>query len=76
MADKALFLVGDVVRLTGLSEATVRHLIARELIPSRRLGRRIVILPEELEGSLRQLPRPTDHLGPLADPRNGECSAA
>ena len=61
MADKALFLVGDVVLRTGLSEASVRHLIARELIPSRRLGRRIVILPEELEAALRQLPRLGDH---------------
>jgi Helix-turn-helix domain len=68
MADtgKTLFLVGDVARLTGLSEATIRHLIARELIPSRRLGRRIVILPEELQDSLRQLPRLAEHLEPRA----------
>ncbi len=62
MADKALFLVGDVVQRTGVPEATVRHLIARELIPSRRLGRRIIVLPEELEAALRQLPRLGAHL--------------
>jgi predicted nucleic acid-binding Zn ribbon protein len=57
MADKALFLVGDVVQRTGLSEATVRHLIARELIPSRRLGRRIVggVAPRR---AYRPAPRP------------------
>ena len=55
---KAFYRVPDLIRLTGLSEPVVRHLLATGVIPSRRLGRRVIVLPDELEESLHCLPRP------------------
>lgn len=62
MAAKIFYRVPDLIELTGFSEPVIRHLLATGAIPSRRLGRRVVILPEELKASLRRLPRPGDDL--------------
>ena len=53
-----LLRVPDLARLLGCSESAARNLIARQAIPSRRLGRRVVILRRELEACLETLERP------------------
>jgi hypothetical protein len=55
---RVFYRVPDLIKLTGLTEPVVRHLLATGAIPSRRLGRRVIVLPDELEQSLHQLPRP------------------
>ncbi len=52
-----VYRVPDVARLLGCSEAAARRMIERGEIPSRRLGRRVVVLPEELEAFLKSLHR-------------------
>ena len=56
--------VPDVARLLGCSEAAARRMIERGEIPSRRLGRRVVVLPEELEAYLRSLKPPGNRRAP------------
>jgi hypothetical protein len=56
--ERVLYRVPDLIRLTGLNEPVVRHLLATGVIPSRRLGRRVIVLPDELEQALHRLPRP------------------
>ena len=41
----------------GCTEAAARHLVERNQIPSRRLGRRVIVLAEDLEAYLRSLAR-------------------
>ena len=47
--------IPDVARLLSRSEHAVRTMIARGDLPSRRLGRRVVILADELETCLKAL---------------------
>jgi excisionase family DNA binding protein len=49
--------IPELARLLGASEVAARRLVERGALPSRRLGRRVVILREELEAHLRALPR-------------------
>ncbi len=42
--------------LLGLTEKGLRHLIERRRIPHRRIGRRVVILRDELDRWLHDLP--------------------
>lgn len=58
--------IPDVARLLGCTEAAARRLIERRLIPSRRLGRRVIVLPDELRAYLKSLHRPGQE---LASPR-------
>jgi hypothetical protein len=48
--------VPDICRFLNKNEGVVRHMIARRTIPTRRLGRRVFALREDLEGYLRSLP--------------------
>ena len=47
--------IPDVARLLSRSEQAVRTMIARGHLPSRRLGRRVMILADELETCLKSL---------------------
>ena len=58
--EQLIYRVPDVARLLGCSEAAARRMIERGDIPSRRLGRRVVVMPEELEAHLRSLRRATE----------------
>jgi excisionase family DNA binding protein len=53
-----VYRIPDVARLLGCTEAVVRQMIARRQIPSRRLGRRVVVLREELRAHLQDLQHP------------------
>ncbi len=58
-----VYRIPDVARLLGMSEAAARRMIERGDIPSRRLGRRVVVLPEDLEAHLKSLRRAGEDLG-------------
>ncbi len=51
-----VYRVPEVARRLGTTDAAVRRMIERGILPSRRLGRRVVVVPEELEAYLRSLP--------------------
>jgi len=51
------FSVSEVARLIGRSELATRRAIERGQIPARRWGRRVVVLANELERFLTELPR-------------------
>ena len=53
--EQLVYRVPDVARLLGCTEAAARRMIERGEIPSRRLGRRVVVLPEDLEDHLKSL---------------------
>jgi hypothetical protein len=53
--EPAVYNIPEVARVLGRTEAATRHLIARNLIPARRLGGRIIVLADELEEHLRSL---------------------
>ncbi len=53
--EQLVYRVPDVARLLGCTEAAARRMIERGEIPSRRLGRRVVVLPEDLEARLKSL---------------------
>jgi excisionase family DNA binding protein len=53
-----IYRVPEVARLLGCTEAVVRQMIARGQIPSRRLGRRVVVLADELHAHMKALKRP------------------
>ena len=53
--EQLIYRVPDVARLLGCSEAAARRMIEKGDIPSRRLGRRVVVIPEELETFLKTL---------------------
>ncbi len=55
--EQLIYRVPDVARLLGCSEAAARRMIERGEIPSRRLGRRVIIIPQELEDYLQSLCR-------------------
>jgi excisionase family DNA binding protein len=48
----------EVARLTGLTEPTVRGLIARGALPRVKLGRRVLVQAEDLEAYLAGIGRP------------------
>ena len=56
-AERLLYRIPDVAELLGCSETAARRMIERGHIPARRLGRRIVVLPDELEQYLKSLPK-------------------
>lgn len=53
-----VYRIPDLARLLGCSELAARRMVERGLIPSRRLGRRVIVLSEELEAHLRSLCQP------------------
>ncbi len=55
MEKQLIYRVPDVARLLGTTEAAVRRMIQTGVIPSRRLGRRVIVIPEELEAYLKSL---------------------
>jgi excisionase family DNA binding protein len=46
---RVTYTAAEVSRLTGLTEPTVRGLIARQLLPCVRLGRRVLVPVKDLE---------------------------
>ncbi len=47
--------VPSVARLLGCTDEAARQMIKRGEIPSRRMGRRVIVLKSELEAHLREL---------------------
>ncbi len=60
MEKRLVYRVPDVARLLGTTESAVRRMIQTGAIPSRRLGRRVIILPDELEALLGSLKKPRE----------------
>ena len=54
--DQRVLTIPEVARLIGRSELATRRAIERGQIPARHWGRRVVVLPEELDAFLRGLP--------------------
>jgi hypothetical protein len=50
----------DVAHAMGASVAAVRRMMRDGLIPTRRLGRRVIVLPDELRAWLKSAPRPQE----------------
>jgi len=48
--------IPELAQLLGCTKVAARRMIERRLIPARRLGRRVVVLRDELETYLRNLP--------------------
>jgi len=48
--------IPDVAARLGMTPNAVRHLIERKTLPSRKLGGRVVVLPDELDQFVRELP--------------------
>lgn len=46
----------DIAGLTGLCERTIAEMIRRRQIPARRVGRRVIVLADDLAAYLRDLP--------------------
>jgi excisionase family DNA binding protein len=51
--------IPEVARRLGKTELSVRRAVERGQLPSRRWGRRIIVLASELEQFLQQLPPPS-----------------
>jgi len=58
IGSQLVYRVPEVARLLGTTEAAVRRMIQKGAIPSRRLGRRVIVLPEELEACIKSLKLP------------------
>ncbi len=56
-ANKVAFAPNDLVPIIGLSIAHIKRLIAKGELPARKSGRRVLILKEDLEHYLRDLPK-------------------
>ena len=67
--DSLILRVRDLPAMLGCSELAARRMIERGQLPARRLGRRIIILREEVEIFLRRLPR---HDEGIDEPRHDE----
>ena len=51
-----IYHISDVARLLGCKVSSARRVLEQGVIPSRRLGRKLVVLPDELERHLKSLP--------------------
>jgi excisionase family DNA binding protein len=49
--------IADLAKLLGCSQVAARRMVERGQLPARRIGRRVVILRDELDSFLRALPR-------------------
>jgi len=67
--DSLILRVRDLPGLLGCSELAARRMIERGQLPARRLGRRIIVLRDEVEIFLRQLPR-HDEIARVVDSRD------
>lgn len=54
--ERVAYRVRDLSQLLGCSEIAARRMVERGEVPSRRLGRRIFILSDELTAWLKALP--------------------
>jgi len=54
--------VDDVAKVLNTTPEAARRMIERRIIPSRRLGHRVVVLPDELRTFLESLERPGQDL--------------
>jgi excisionase family DNA binding protein len=50
-----IYSVREVASLLGRTPRTIHRLISQGLLPARRLGRRYVVLPDELHAHLKSL---------------------
>jgi len=57
LPDQLSFNIPEVARLIGRTEIATRRLIERGDLPARRWGRRVVVLADDLETFIRNLPR-------------------
>ncbi len=48
--------IPDLARVLNCTQHAARRMIERRIIPSRRLGRRVIVLHEDLLGYLKSLP--------------------
>jgi hypothetical protein len=55
MSEPLLFFIPQVAIALGATQTAVRRMIERGIIPSRRLGRRIVVIPDELRKHIASL---------------------
>lgn len=55
--DRLFFYIPEVSTLIGRTELATRRLIERGDLPARRWGRRVVVLADDLETFIRNLPR-------------------
>jgi excisionase family DNA binding protein len=55
--DPLILRIPDVARRLGLPADSVRHLVQTGALPARKLGGRVVVLPDELDAFLRSLPK-------------------
>lgn len=55
---RLIYRIPDLARLLGCSELAVRRMVERGELPSRRWGRRVVVLRNELEAHLQSLRQP------------------
>jgi len=53
--EQLMLRVPDVARLLGCTDEAARQMIKRGEIPSRRMGRRVIVLKSELEALLKKL---------------------
>ncbi len=53
--EQLMLRVPDVARLLGCTDEAARQMIKRGEIPSRRMGRRVIVLKSELEAHLKEL---------------------
>ncbi len=53
--EQLMLRVPDVARLLGCTDEAARQMIKRGEIPSRRMGRRVIVLKSELETHLKEL---------------------
>ena len=73
-AERLALRIPDLARVLGISEIAARRLVERGDVPSRRMGRRVVILREELEAHLRSLPLYRSDEGHSGEDRPGHQS--
>ncbi len=55
--DQIALRIPDVAQLLGCSDEAARKLVQRGLLPSRRMGKRVIVLKDELEAHLKKLPK-------------------
>jgi excisionase family DNA binding protein len=58
--DPLILRIPDVAVRLGMPPSAVRHLVEVGMLPARKLGGKVVILPQELDEFIRTLPKRGD----------------
>ena len=53
MTPQLAYRIPDIAKALGMSPGAVRQMILQGLIPTHRLGKRVFVLPEELEQAIK-----------------------